>query len=126
MRAGFSETRVGAVIDQSVECIRQSAVVEPGAGGRLQILERHTGCPVLGIKGGQDLQYGDTLQCVWAWSPGSHPASWLAHILMDHVRTGTANRQPLRWSVTALRGIRVQDMAAQDWHFAQGGSHQCP
>src|SRR3954470_23603261 len=44
-----------AVIDQSVECIRQGAVVEPGAGGSLQILERHTSLAVLGIKGGQDL-----------------------------------------------------------------------
>src|SRR5215207_9492099 len=82
-----------AVIDQSVERIRQSAVVEPGAGGGLQILERHTSLAVLGIKGGQDLQNGDTLQCIWPWSPGSHPASWLGHVLMDHVATGTANRQ---------------------------------
>src|SRR3954449_1244337 len=84
--AGWFLTDAGgcAVIDQSVEPIRQSAVVEPGAGGCLQILERHTRFPVLGIKDGQDLQNGDTLKRVWSWSPGSHPASWLAYILMDH------------------------------------------
>src|SRR5687767_11910566 len=36
------------------------------------------------------------LQCVWPWSPGSHPASWLGHVLMDHVATGTTNWQPVR------------------------------
>src|SRR3954471_8758034 len=114
--AGWFLTDAGgcAVIDQSVECIRQGAVVEPGAGGHLQILERHTSLAVLGIKGGQDPQNSDALQCVWSWSPGSHPASWLGHILMDHVRTGTANRQALRGRVSALRvrAVRVQGMAA--------------
>src|SRR3954453_3369590 len=73
--AGWFLTDAGgcAVIDQSVECIRQGAVVEPGAGGSLQILERHTSLAVLGIKGGQDLQNGDTLQCVWSWFPSGTP-----------------------------------------------------
>jgi len=43
--AGWFLTDAGrcAVIDQSVECICQGAVVEPEPCGSLQILERHTG-----------------------------------------------------------------------------------
>ena len=37
-----------ALVDQSIERIRQSAEVQSGSRGRLKLLERHTGCTMLG------------------------------------------------------------------------------
>jgi hypothetical protein len=51
-----------ALIDESVECVGESTVVQARSGGRLKILERNTGGPVLGGQAFEDFQHGHTLK----------------------------------------------------------------